>query len=70
MRTGIVIPLYNEVMNVRTLTEKILKHTSEYDAEIVFVNDGSKNGTSIIVDCLAVDHKGKVTVVHHEVNKG
>jgi glycosyltransferase involved in cell wall biosynthesis len=45
---SIVVPLYNEVDNVQELHTEILntcKGLSKYDFEIIFIDDGSTDGT-------------------------
>jgi len=46
MQLSIVIPTYNESGNVRPLSEAIAKAFSGIGYEIVFVDDGSPDGTS------------------------
>lgn len=69
MRIGIIIPSYNEEENVGTLSEKILESMEQYDYQLTFVNDGSKDGTRDILDRLAGEHS-EIEVIHHDVNRG
>jgi dolichol-phosphate mannosyltransferase len=43
---SVVVPVYNEADNVRTLQDEIHRALSGIDHEIVFVDDGSKDGTA------------------------
>jgi len=49
---SIVVPVYNEVQNIACLHEaiKIAFEGIEYSYEIVFVNDGSLDGSSALID--------------------
>ncbi|MGM0613400.1 MAG: glycosyltransferase family 2 protein [Bacteroidota bacterium] len=44
-KLSIVVIVYNEKENIRPLTEKIRTDLSEYDYELIFVDDGSTDGT-------------------------
>ncbi len=41
----IIVPTYNERDNIRPLVTGILYNTRNYDAEILFIDDGSPDGT-------------------------
>ena len=43
----IIVPAYNEEQNVPMFYEEIIKHIEykDYDIDILYVNDGSKDGT-------------------------
>ena len=43
---SIIIPVYNEVNIIEKFTEKLNKTFKEFNAKIIFVNDGSSDGTS------------------------
>lgn len=67
----VLIPVLNEVENIRPTVEILLKTLSETtdDHEIIVVNDGSTDGTKKVVDRLAVENP-KVRVFHEERNRG
>ncbi|MCF8219341.1 MAG: glycosyltransferase family 2 protein [Bacteroidales bacterium] len=44
-KLSIVVIVYNEKGNIRPLTEKIRKDLSSYNYELIFVDDGSTDGT-------------------------
>jgi len=69
MKLFFVIPVFNEVESVRTLTEGILAHTQDHEVQIFFVNDGSTDGTGEVLDKLAAAHDG-VRVLHFRRNFG
>lgn len=49
MLLSIVIPVYNEKDNIAPLLERIIPIVNKYDFEILFVNDGSRDGTPEII---------------------
>lgn len=73
MSLSIVIPCYNEADNVRTLMDELLpvveRLRRDREVELVFVDDGSTDGT----DDLLVEAFGgieDVRVIRHERNRG
>jgi dolichol-phosphate mannosyltransferase len=53
---SIVVPVYNEEQNIPLLyaeLQKVLESLSNYDYEIVFVNDGSRDHSQHAIDSLA-----------------
>src|SRR5262245_40654182 len=71
IRYSIVIPLYNEEENVRPLYSRIVAAMAELSGnyEIVFVDDGSRDGTFSILSALC-DEDPRVTVVRLRKNFG
>lgn len=57
MDVSIVIPIFNEIENVGLLYDEITDVMDQHDwsYEIVFVDDGSKDGTASKVDLLAIE---------------
>jgi dolichol-phosphate mannosyltransferase len=77
MKLSIVIPCYNEVDNIHKLREELLpvveKLAKDYQVEIIFVDDGSTDGTlEAIQNQLKVEQLPNVTPIYrkHERNKG
>jgi glycosyltransferase involved in cell wall biosynthesis len=57
-RVSVIIPAFNEVESLRELNDKIqaaFQNTS-YDLEIIFVDDGSKDGTGALAQSLANEY--------------
>jgi len=66
MNLSVVIPVYNEVNNIREIINRV--QNQKLATEIVIVDDGSKDGTR---DALKeLDGKNLVRVILHEVNQG
>jgi glycosyltransferase involved in cell wall biosynthesis len=55
MKLSIVIPVYNEKNTIVELLDRVVHSPVKMDYEIVVVDDGSKDGTSAILD----DYKAK-----------
>lgn len=69
---SIIIPVYNEVDNVEKLFEEILQvpDIKKCDFEIIFVNDGSTDGTKEKLQSLSLGHKSLLQVISHTNNYG
>ena len=61
MLVSFVIPVFNEEQSLRTLAEGILKHGAPHDLEILFVDDGTTDGSLAEMRALANEH----TSVHY-----
>lgn len=61
VKTLIMIPTYQEVDNVPSLVERLLK--LNLDADILFIDDNSPDGTGKVLDEYALKHKS-ITVLH------
>jgi len=77
MKLSIVIPCYNEIDNIPKLHEELLPVVAQlsktYLVEIIFVDDGSRDGTlEAIKENFKVDHLPQVSLAfrRHETNKG
>lgn len=68
MRTLIVIPTYNEIDNLRPLTEAVLA-TAPQEVEVLVVDDGSPDGTGKLADSIAAQNS-RVHVLHREKKLG
>lgn len=75
-RTGapkltVTVPIFNEVDNIRPLYEKVCIALDALGEpwELVFVNDGSRDGSPALLDAIAAEDE-RVTVVHFARNYG
>jgi len=68
---SVVIPVYDEIENVEPLTASILREADALDLryEVIFVDDGSRDGTAAVLDRLAAEHR-QVKVIHFAANFG
>jgi glycosyltransferase involved in cell wall biosynthesis len=68
---SVVIPVYNEAGNVESIVRYVLAVVETFvdDFEIVLVNDGSHDGSGLILDRLAAEDS-RIRVYHHPFNIG
>ncbi len=70
---SVVAPAYNEALiiqeNLTILCEYLHSLESQYDWELVVVNDGSRDETGYLAEQFA-EHQSRVRVIHHRGNKG
>jgi dolichol-phosphate mannosyltransferase len=66
-RTLVMIPTYNESDNVGVIVSGIL--STGINADLLFVDDGSPDGTSVILDRLAGEHP-QLKVLHRSAKLG
>ncbi len=71
MTYSIVIPAYNEGQRLRATLEKVLAYVREqgWDAEVIVVNDGSRDNTAEIVREFA-ENNSLVRLVENPSNRG
>ena len=67
MNVLVVSPTYNERENLPLLAAGVLKHEG---FRLLVVDDGSPDGTGAIADQLAIDHPGRVAVLHRTGPRG
>ncbi len=66
MKLSVVVPVYNEVTNIREILKRI--RATKLPAEIVVVDDGSTDGSREVL--AALDGKDNLRVILHEANQG
>jgi dolichol-phosphate mannosyltransferase len=62
MRTLVVIPTFNEALNIEELVTRLLGTADEID--VLVADDASPDGTGNIADRLVASHAGRVRVLH------
>lgn len=69
IRISIVVPVYNEEKGLNLTIQKLetLLGNPVYEFDVIFVNDGSTDGSAAILD--AIKHS-KIRVIHHTCNRG
>ena len=69
---SLVIPAYNESESLPVLLtqlhETVKKHG--YTAEVIFINDGSTDGTTEVLDTLAAESPLHIHILHFRRNRG
>ncbi len=68
---SLVIPAYNESQRIGASLERILQYLSRagWDAEVVVVNDGSRDDTAALVEAYA-RRDSRVRLLHNPANRG
>ena len=69
---SVVVPCFNEEANVGALAERLFESTDEarLATEVVFVDDGSTDGTWAAIEQCRQEWGGRVVGVRHEQNAG
>ena len=63
----VVIPTYNERANLPVLVEGLMKHDG---VRVLVVDDQSPDGTGALADDLALQHPGRISVMHRTGKRG
>lgn len=71
LRINLILPVYNEVENLRSLTARIQSVIAQLTvkSEIIYVNDGSRDGSAEVLDQIASEDD-RIRVVHLSRNFG
>ena len=67
---SIVISVFNEEGNLSSLIEELKNNTAELNAEIIFVNDGSTDKSSEIIDAICIANADLCKAIHFSRNFG
>lgn len=62
MKLSLVVPVFNEELTIPSFMKEVREKLSQYETEIVFVNDGSKDNTALVLNDLAYSEDGIVVV--------
>ena len=66
---SVIVPIYNAVDNLRPLHKAITEALTEFDYELLLINDGSTDGSTQALDALA-EEDSRVSVIHFIRNYG
>lgn len=67
----VVIPAYDEAQSIGPLIDRLFSVLPELGSfEIIFINDGSTDGTEAILDQVQAGHPETVKVIHQRTNYG
>ncbi|WP_139113768.1 glycosyltransferase, partial [Acidithiobacillus thiooxidans] len=69
-RISVVIPLYNEIDNVTPLCDALSAALAGADAEIIIVDDGSRDGSAAALDREAATRGNHFKMIHLQRNFG
>ncbi|KJV49676.1 bactoprenol glucosyl transferase [Pantoea sp. BL1] len=53
MKISLVVPVFNEEEAVPIFYQEVRRELADFEVEVVFINDGSKDGTESIINALA-----------------
>ncbi len=67
MKALVIVPTYNERLNLPTLVAGVLAHA---DVRMLVVDDQSPDGTGQLADELAVQYPGRLEVMHRTGRRG
>jgi dolichol-phosphate mannosyltransferase len=69
MKTVIVLPTYNEALNLQRMIEALLR-LDVPGLEVLVVDDGSPDGTGDMAEALAKTYPGRIHVMHRQGKQG
>ncbi|MBI2035412.1 MAG: glycosyltransferase family 2 protein [Candidatus Liptonbacteria bacterium] len=71
MKLSIIIPFYNESRNIPLVLEAFAEFSNLYEFELICVNDGSKDDTLSIFECILPKEKyGFAKLISYQPNRG
>ena len=65
---SVVVAAFDEERTIEQVLERTL--ALDLDAEIIVVDDGSRDGTAAIVECVASRHPARLRLLRHAGNRG
>jgi len=68
---SIIIPVFNEVDGIEDSIQDFKKLVSDqkFSCEVIFVNDGSDDGTEVVLSNLDLDNES-IKIINHKNNRG
>jgi phenylacetate-CoA ligase len=72
LQLSVIAPCYNEELNIPELTRRVLNTFDRggLSGELVLVDDGSSDGTRVVIERLAAEHPDRVIGRFHPTNLG
>ncbi|MEP7351664.1 MAG: glycosyltransferase family 2 protein, partial [Acidobacteriota bacterium] len=69
---SVLIPLYNEEELVGTLLDRVVKAElpEGWTSEVIVVDDGSTDGSDLVVEESAKRYPGRIRLIRHASNRG
>ncbi|MEO8070698.1 MAG: glycosyltransferase family 2 protein [Acidobacteriota bacterium] len=68
-RLSIIVPVYNEAATIAAVVERLLSIDLPVPRELIVINDGSTDGTRVVLDGLR-GRSPLLAIVHEETNRG
>tara|TARA_B100001123_G_scaffold423830_1_gene534465 strand:- start:100 stop:1026 length:927 start_codon:yes stop_codon:yes gene_type:complete len=68
-KLSIILPIYNEVQSIQKLYQEIISLKLPFIFEIIFINDGSDDGSEIEINKL-IDDDSRVVIINMKDNYG
>jgi dolichol-phosphate mannosyltransferase len=65
--TLVIVPTFNERQNLPVLVSGLMQHD---EVSLMIVDDASPDGTGAVADALAIEHPGRIEVVHRTDRPG
>ncbi|MBI2423869.1 MAG: glycosyltransferase family 2 protein [Candidatus Hydrogenedentes bacterium] len=69
MNLAVLIPVFNEAETLKTLAEGVFRHTSGHRVRLLFIDDGSTDGSLGVLEQLVAEH-ASVEVIKFRRNCG
>jgi glycosyltransferase involved in cell wall biosynthesis len=69
MKISVIVPVYNEVESLEQLYKELKVELREYDYELLFIDDGSNDGSFALLQKLGVE-ESRVRVIKFRTNYG
>ncbi len=66
---SVIVPIYNEEHNIDPLFKRLLPILKEYDYELIFINDGSRDNADLLIKKKAVENR-RIKLITFDRNFG
>ena len=72
LQLSVIAPCFNEELNIPELTRRVLNvfDHGKIEGELVLVDDGSRDGTRVVIERMMQEHPGRVVGRFHPANLG
>ncbi len=70
IKVSVICPTYNQQHLLAQCLDSLLAQQVDFDYEIIVGNDASTDDSRTLIDAYAVDHPGRLVIVHRDRNLG